>query len=178
MTLITSLTGQGVDRVSCGSAHSMAWSTGNSRTRKRNNQAGLPASVPLKYNLLQAIPISVLRNRLVLLNQFSGNICRNNILMSSNLSIYLLIFTEILCSCIPFLPLMDQCWRAPLCFSSAADFTCAFNTASTSRRFPDSLRGLLINSGKECYFRKVVQTTMIREKQHGPNIELNRIEVN
>lgn len=87
------------------------------------------------------------------------------------------IFAEIVCGSITFLPLMDQCWRSPPCFRIAADFTRAFNTESICRRFPDSVRGLLVNSGKECYFRKIVQTTMIREKQHGPNIELNRIEV-
>ena len=39
----------------------------------------------------------------------------------------------------------------------------------------DKLRTLLVSSAKESAFRKVVQATMIRERQHGPVIELNRI---
>ena len=31
---------------------------------------------------------------------------------------------------------------------------------------------------QEAAFRKVVQTTMVRDRQHGPVIELNRIQVN
>ena len=30
---------------------------------------------------------------------------------------------------------------------------------------------------QEAAFRKVVQTTMVRDRQHGPVIELNRIQV-
>ncbi|KAJ8028688.1 E3 ubiquitin-protein ligase HERC2 [Holothuria leucospilota] len=41
----------------------------------------------------------------------------------------------------------------------------------------DALRGLLVSTGKEAAFRKVVQATMVRERQHGPVIELNRIQV-
>ncbi|XP_033111225.1 E3 ubiquitin-protein ligase HERC2-like [Anneissia japonica] len=41
----------------------------------------------------------------------------------------------------------------------------------------DSLRGLLVSSGKEAAFRKVVQATMMRDRQHGLVIELNRIQV-
>ncbi|XP_074029211.1 E3 ubiquitin-protein ligase HERC2 [Leptinotarsa decemlineata] len=45
---------------------------------------------------------------------------------------------------------------------------------------PDSLhelRSILIYSIKEATFRKVVQATMVRDKHHGPVIELNRIQV-
>ncbi|XP_072386929.1 E3 ubiquitin-protein ligase HERC2 [Diabrotica undecimpunctata] len=45
---------------------------------------------------------------------------------------------------------------------------------------PDSLhelRNILIYSIKEATFRKVVQATMVRDKHHGPVIELNRIQV-
>ena len=41
----------------------------------------------------------------------------------------------------------------------------------------DSLRTLLVTSAKESAFRKVVQATMLRDRQHGPVIELNRISV-
>ncbi|XP_055695916.1 probable E3 ubiquitin-protein ligase HERC2 [Lutzomyia longipalpis] len=40
-----------------------------------------------------------------------------------------------------------------------------------------SLKDLLVYSIKEATFRKVIQTTMVRDKQHGPVIELNRIQV-
>ncbi|RWS18631.1 E3 ubiquitin-protein ligase HERC2-like protein, partial [Leptotrombidium deliense] len=39
----------------------------------------------------------------------------------------------------------------------------------------DWLRKLLISSVKESVFRKVIQATMVREVQHGPLIELNRM---
>ncbi|XP_054270101.1 E3 ubiquitin-protein ligase HERC2 isoform X2 [Macrosteles quadrilineatus] len=41
----------------------------------------------------------------------------------------------------------------------------------------DSLRGFLVYMVKEITFRKVVQATMVRDRQHGPVIELNRIQV-
>ncbi|KAF7995498.1 hypothetical protein HCN44_006605 [Aphidius gifuensis] len=41
----------------------------------------------------------------------------------------------------------------------------------------NKLASLLVYSIKEATFRKVVQATMIRDRQHGPVIELNRIQV-
>jgi hypothetical protein len=41
----------------------------------------------------------------------------------------------------------------------------------------DKLRTLLVSSAKESAFRKVVQATMVRDRQHGPVIELNRMAV-
>lgn len=40
-----------------------------------------------------------------------------------------------------------------------------------------ALKDVLVYSIKEAAFRKVIQTTMVRDKQHGPVIELNRIQV-
>lgn len=40
-----------------------------------------------------------------------------------------------------------------------------------------ALKDLLVYSIKEASFRKVIQTTMVRDKQHGPVFELNRIQV-
>ncbi|XP_031621811.1 probable E3 ubiquitin-protein ligase HERC2 [Contarinia nasturtii] len=40
-----------------------------------------------------------------------------------------------------------------------------------------ALKDVLVYSIKEAAFRKVVQTTMVRDKQHGPVVELNRIQV-
>lgn len=39
------------------------------------------------------------------------------------------------------------------------------------------LRSIIIPSIKEAAFKKVIQSTMIRDKQHGPVIELNRMQV-
>ncbi|XP_046391829.1 E3 ubiquitin-protein ligase HERC2-like [Ischnura elegans] len=41
----------------------------------------------------------------------------------------------------------------------------------------DKLRGILVSTAKETTFRKVVQATMVRDRQHGLVIELNRIQV-
>ncbi|XP_014251481.1 E3 ubiquitin-protein ligase HERC2 isoform X1 [Cimex lectularius] len=41
----------------------------------------------------------------------------------------------------------------------------------------NSLRSILVYATKETTFRKVVQSTMIRDRQHGPVVELNRIQV-
>ncbi|XP_063244096.1 E3 ubiquitin-protein ligase HERC2 isoform X2 [Bacillus rossius redtenbacheri] len=41
----------------------------------------------------------------------------------------------------------------------------------------DQLRAILVSSTKEATFKKVVQATMVRDRQHGPVIELNRIQV-
>ena len=40
----------------------------------------------------------------------------------------------------------------------------------------DKLRTLLVSTAKETAFRKVVQATMVRDRQHGPVLELNREE--
>lgn len=39
------------------------------------------------------------------------------------------------------------------------------------------LAPMLVSSIKEATFRKVIQATMVRDRQHGPVIELNRIQV-
>ena len=41
----------------------------------------------------------------------------------------------------------------------------------------DKLRTLLVSTAKESAFRKVVQATMVRDRQHGPVLELNREEI-
>ncbi|CAH1402584.1 unnamed protein product [Nezara viridula] len=41
----------------------------------------------------------------------------------------------------------------------------------------NSLRSILVYSTKEATFRKVVQSTMVRDRPHGPVVELNRIQV-
>ncbi|XP_073987726.1 E3 ubiquitin-protein ligase HERC2 isoform X1 [Rhodnius prolixus] len=41
----------------------------------------------------------------------------------------------------------------------------------------NSLRSILVYTTKEATFRKVVQSTMVRDRQHGPVVELNRIQV-
>lgn len=39
------------------------------------------------------------------------------------------------------------------------------------------LRTILIPQLKEAVLRKTIQTTMVRDRQHGPVIELNRYQV-
>ncbi|XP_023218340.1 E3 ubiquitin-protein ligase HERC2-like isoform X1 [Centruroides sculpturatus] len=134
--LVSSLQGKKINRVACGSAHTISWSTCKPSTTGR-----LPTSVPLEYDHLQDVPVSVLRNRYALLYHFS----------------------ELFCPSIPMFDLSPS-WKHG---GENDNFTLSL----------DKLRGLLISSGKETAFRKVVQATMIRDRQHGPIIELNRIQV-
>ncbi|PWA14371.1 hypothetical protein CCH79_00011118 [Gambusia affinis] len=132
--LVAALQGKKINRVACGSAHTLAWSTS-----KPTNAGKLPSQVPMEYNHLQEIAIMGLRNRLLLLHHFS----------------------ELFCPCIPMFDLegrLGQTGHGP-----SVGF--------------DTLRGILISQGKEAAFRKVVQATMVRDRQHGPVVELNRIQV-
>ncbi|XP_078045783.1 E3 ubiquitin-protein ligase HERC2 [Augochlora pura] len=61
-------------------------------------------------------------------------------------------FAELLCPCLPMFPITGA--------------------LSLSKLAP-----ILVYSIKEATFRKVVQATMVRDRQHGPVIELNRIQV-
>ncbi|XP_054728194.1 probable E3 ubiquitin-protein ligase HERC2 [Anastrepha obliqua] len=61
-------------------------------------------------------------------------------------------FSELLCPCLAMLPIIGE-------LSLGA------------------LKDVLVYTIKEAAFRKVIQTTMVRDKQHGPVIELNRIQV-
>ncbi|XP_068449211.1 E3 ubiquitin-protein ligase HERC2 isoform X3 [Clinocottus analis] len=132
--LVAALQGKKINRVACGSAHTLSWSTS-----KPTNAGKLPAQVPMEYNHLQEIPIMALRNRLLLLHHIS----------------------ELFCPCIPMFDLEGRLGQTghgpPVGF--------------------DTLRGILISQGKEAAFRKVVQATMVRDRQHGPVVELNRIQV-
>ncbi|XP_039600637.1 E3 ubiquitin-protein ligase HERC2 isoform X1 [Polypterus senegalus] len=132
--LVAALQGKKINRVACGSAHTLAWSTS-----KPANAGKLPTQVPMEYNHLQEIPVIALRNRLLLLHHIS----------------------ELFCPCIPMFDLegrLGETGQGP-----SVGF--------------DTLRGILISQGKEAAFRKVVQATMVRDRQHGPVVELNRIQV-
>uniref|UniRef100_A0A2C9K806 HECT-type E3 ubiquitin transferase n=1 Tax=Biomphalaria glabrata TaxID=6526 RepID=A0A2C9K806_BIOGL len=133
--LVAALQGKKINRVACGSAHSLAWST-----HKPVSAGQLPTVIPMEYNHLQNIEMFVLRNRLVLLHHFS----------------------ELFCPCIPMVHLQENNQS-----TGKEDFSTGL----------DALRGILVSSAKEAAFRKVVQATMVRDKQHGPVIELNRIQV-
>ncbi|XP_022244118.1 E3 ubiquitin-protein ligase HERC2-like isoform X2 [Limulus polyphemus] len=139
--LVTALQGKKINRVSCGSAHTIAWST-----CKPSNSGRLPTSVPLEYDHLRDIKISVLRNRYALLYHFSELFC-------------------------PAIPMFD------LSSSRIQGNNTDGQGQMTLLSGIDNLRGLLVSAGKESVFRKVVQATMVRERQHGPVIELNRIQV-
>ncbi|XP_076824506.1 E3 ubiquitin-protein ligase HERC2-like isoform X1 [Clavelina lepadiformis] len=141
--LVNALQGRCISKVACGSAHTVAWTLESTvgQRRKRKTGAKLPQSIPFEYNLLQSFPMRTLRNRLVLLTQFSD------------------------------------------LFSRAIPFFCRPRTLShdplsdSQQHGLDRLRGILVSSAKESVFKKVVQATMVRDKQHGPVIELNRIQV-
>ncbi|XP_053688822.1 probable E3 ubiquitin-protein ligase HERC2 isoform X2 [Sabethes cyaneus] len=61
-------------------------------------------------------------------------------------------FSELICPCLAMLPISGELSLG-------------------------SLKDILVYSIKEAGFRKVIQTTMVRDKPHGPVIELNRIQV-
>ena len=69
--------GKKIDKVSCGSAHTIAWSTSQSTTR-----SSVPKIVPIEFNHLQNLPLSSLRNRAFLLHSFSKLFCSCIPLMS------------------------------------------------------------------------------------------------
>ena len=62
--------GKKTNRVACGSAHTIAWST-----TKPANAGRLPREIPMEYNHLQSIFLGTLRNRLMLLHHFSDLVC-------------------------------------------------------------------------------------------------------
>uniref|UniRef100_L7LWK3 HECT-type E3 ubiquitin transferase n=1 Tax=Rhipicephalus pulchellus TaxID=72859 RepID=L7LWK3_RHIPC len=131
--LVAALQGKKINRVSCGSAHTVAWSTCNPSTAGACGR--MPPAVPLEYDLLRDIPIPTLRNRYALLYHFSELFC-------------------------PSLSMFDLS-----------------GSSEIQQEGLNQLRGLLVLSGKEGAFRKVVQATMVRDRQHGPVVELNRIQV-
>ncbi|XP_037077204.1 E3 ubiquitin-protein ligase HERC2-like [Pollicipes pollicipes] len=119
--LVAALSGKKINRVACGSAHTLAWSTNVS-----SNTGKLPKQIPLEFDHLRELPVPVLRNRLVVLHHFSDLLC-------------------------PLVPMFHL--NAP------------------------QLRALIVPAVKEAAFRKVVQATMMRDRQHGPVVELNRMQV-
>ncbi|ESO89418.1 hypothetical protein LOTGIDRAFT_218809 [Lottia gigantea] len=133
--LVAALQGKKINRVACGSAHSLAWST-----HKPVSAGKLPTDIPMEYNHLKSISIITLRNRLVLLHHFS----------------------DLFCPSISMFDLQD---------------TAPGEEANDNGNGFDTLRGVLVSSAKETAFRKVVQATMVRDKQHGPVVELNRLQV-
>lgn len=68
--LCTAFQGKQTNRVACGSAHTIAWST-----TKPANAGRLPREVPMEFNHLQLIALGSLRNRLMLLHHFSELVC-------------------------------------------------------------------------------------------------------
>ncbi|KAK8398901.1 hypothetical protein O3P69_004178 [Scylla paramamosain] len=131
--LVMALQAKKINRVACGSAHTLAWSTSRAVSTGR-----LPSQVPIEYDLLKEVPLPTLRNRLVLLHHFSDLVCQSISMFD-------------LCS-----PPEDDEGEA----------------AVVSR-----LRAILVSSAKETAFKKVIQATMVRDRQHGPIVELNRISV-
>ena len=130
--LVASLQNRKINRVACGSAHTLAWSTNEPVTTSK-----LPTQVPLEFDLLKEFSPAILRNRLVLLHHFSDTFC-----------------------------------------PGIAMFPLGFGSSNNEGQCGvDKLRTLLVSSAKEAAFRKVVQATMVRDRQHGPVLELNRFGV-
>lgn len=67
---ILCVSGKKINRVACGSAHSLAWST-----HKPVSAGRLPTQVPMEFNHLVNQGMPALRNRLVLLHHFSDLFC-------------------------------------------------------------------------------------------------------
>lgn len=61
-----------MDHVTCGSAHSVAWSS-----IRRKIVCQLPDKIPMEFNHLQTFTMAVLRNRLILLHHFSQLFCKS-----------------------------------------------------------------------------------------------------
>ncbi|XP_076028585.1 E3 ubiquitin-protein ligase HERC2 isoform X2 [Oratosquilla oratoria] len=130
--LVMALQGKKINRVACGSAHTLAWSTSRAVSAGR-----LPQQVPIEYDLLKEVPLHILRNRLVLLHHFSDLLCQS-------------------------IAMFDLCGKLE---------------GNEEAHPVDKLRVILVASAKETAFKKVVQATMVRDRQHGPIVELNRISV-
>ncbi|XP_071532835.1 E3 ubiquitin-protein ligase HERC2 isoform X2 [Panulirus ornatus] len=131
--LVMALQGKKINRVACGSAHTLAWSTSRAVSTGR-----LPSQVPMEYDLLKEIPLHSLRNRLVLLHHFSDLLCQS-------------------------ISMFD------LCISPEDE--------EGDEPMVSKLRAIVVSTAKETAFKKVVQATMVRDRQHGPIVELNRISV-
>lgn len=124
----------------------------------------------MEYNHLQEIPIMALRNRLLLLHHIS----------------------ELFCPCIPMFDLegrLGQTGHGPsLGFDTLRGILISQGKVGTpgaqSHRCTYRTQAAVFLSGvcvgvfkQEAAFRKVVQATMVRDRQHGPVVELNRIQV-
>jgi len=67
---VIALQGKDINRVACGSAHTVSWSTSKAVSSGR-----MPSVVPMEYDLIKDIPMITLRNRLMLLHHFSELVC-------------------------------------------------------------------------------------------------------
>ena len=188
--LVAALQGKKINRVACGSAHTLAWST-----NKPVATSKLPSLVPLEYDLLQDMSPTLLRNRLVLLHHFSEVFCPSIAMFPLGLlgindgkstgqrSIPLASSTKNAAynnmGSVPSAPGATNITvplrnlRESLRNKYTGGMTAMGGGASLEDI--DKLRSLLVSTAKESAFRKVVQATMIRDRQHGPVIELNRI---
>ncbi len=150
----------------------------------------------MEYNQVQHIPIPVLRNRLVLLHHFSDLFCPSIAMFDLEHSMAERDAGAGHADGVGGLDLL----RGVLV--SAAKVSLQWSSVSSQKlRSRDSRDADIQRSGKkgnrstelhcvwfivaeqhfsslqETAFRKVVQATMIRDRQHGPVIEINRIQV-
>ena len=188
--LVAALQGKKINRVACGSAHTLAWST-----NKPVATSKLPSIVPLEYDLLQEMQPTLLRNRLVLLHHFSEIFCpsiamfplgllgindgKSPVPRSIQMSTSIKSGLYNTASCVPTNPINRSLTKSikSVRESIGNKYTGGMPSLGTGASLEDidKLRSLLVSTAKESAFRKVVQATMIRDRQHGPVIELNRI---
>ncbi|XP_046640217.1 E3 ubiquitin-protein ligase HERC2-like [Daphnia pulicaria] len=125
--LVAALQNKKINRVSCGSAHTVAWSTCKGCSTPVAGSSRLPTSIPLQYDLLKDIQILALRNRLLLLHHFA----------------------EIVCPILRMLPLGTvNC--------QDMDGNVLEETEGVLCGNHDRLRGILMASAKEAAFRKFI----------------------
>ncbi len=120
--------GKRINRVACGSAHTLAWSTNKTVATSR-----LPSTVPMEYDLLKEMPTCTLRNRLVLLHHFS----------------------DLFCPCLAMFSLGLQGSGGEAAAAGGGDDRGGSGGGGRSPMDIDQLRSLLVSTAKESAFRKV-----------------------
>ncbi|KAK3907967.1 E3 ubiquitin-protein ligase HERC2 [Frankliniella fusca] len=144
---VVALQGKKITRVACGSAHTLAWSLAQPGGKDDMSASG-SGSASTSSGPQSRLPQSApLEYDLV--RDFPMSTLRDRLLLLHH-------FSELLCPGVAMFP-VQQALQGDVSLSQ--------------------LRASLVYSIKEAAFRKVIQATMVRDRQHGPVLELNRIQV-
>lgn len=130
----------------------------------------LPAIIPMEYNRLNGIAPIVLRNRLILLQQFTDLFCAAMPLLNTTPTAASEENSTVLDPCVAQTPVPSLSELLELS-THRTSFSAELKLAI------DALRRLLIFSKKELVFKKVVQSSMVRSRSHGLTVEVNRMQV-